>query len=175
MCPDIHCFGVKTKDRCKALFYTGHRLAMSRDEKLVVDQPFRQMAVVDDILNNDLADFFGLFGASCWNFEDRFDKITLFLVQVGFGWMWLTSSISFCIIFITCCFTLGMRERGNSRARPSEMFHRRRTRTRSGTRRRRSSVDRSLSIDVDKDLQMNIDSISDRKLFPSFMWNTIMT
>ena len=57
---------------------------MPGDEVLVVEKPRGKMAVVDDVLHDDLADLFGLLDAFGGHVENGIDQITAFIVRICF-------------------------------------------------------------------------------------------
>ena len=94
MCPNIHCFGVQTKDRGKTLFHTGHRWSMSSQEKLVIHQPMRQMTMIDKIINNEFAHFFRLFDTFRGHFQDAIDQFISCILAEILAW-WAVSNQTF--------------------------------------------------------------------------------
>ena len=58
---------------------------MAGDEILVVEKPRGQMAVVDDVLHDDLADLFGLLDAFGGHVENGIDQIFCLVAKVTVG------------------------------------------------------------------------------------------
>ena len=49
------------------------------------------MTVIDNVLNNKFADFFGLLDAFSWNIKDIIDEIFIIINEIGFEWDGTTS------------------------------------------------------------------------------------